>query len=88
MEGETVATASRRPSPRSLASDGFGQIEDVGKFLKLPTTAVEEMLRSGELPYADFHGSVRVPWRAVLDFSAGKILACINVRNDSPAVAR
>ncbi len=61
------------PIQRRLTVDGFGRIEDVGKFLLLTPSAVEDLIRLGDLPYADFRGSVRIPWRAVMEYAAARL---------------
>ncbi len=55
----------------NLVSDGFVTVTEAAGFLNISKTKVYLMMDSGELIYAKFGKSRRIPRRAIMEFAQG-----------------
>jgi excisionase family DNA binding protein len=57
-----------------LIGDGFATVPEASKFLRLSRTTLYEMMDRGELRYAKFGKSRRIPWAAVKALAAESLV--------------
>jgi excisionase family DNA binding protein len=50
--------------------DGFATVAEAAKFLGLCRAKVYQLMEQGELPFAKFGKSRRIPWRGLVDYGA------------------
>jgi excisionase family DNA binding protein len=53
----------------SLVADGFALVREAAAFLRVSRSNLYLMMDSGDLPYARFGKSRRVPWRALREYA-------------------
>jgi excisionase family DNA binding protein len=58
----------------ALAADGFDRIAEAQAFLGLSRASIYALMDKGELPYARFGRSRRIPRRALVEFAARSIV--------------
>lgn len=76
------ATLSRQ----EMVSEGFVSVANAAKFLSVSRAKVYEMMAAGELAYAKFGKSRRLPLRALNEYAQRAITAG-NQAADNPAAA-
>jgi excisionase family DNA binding protein len=59
-----------------IVSDGFATIPEAAKYLNLSRAKVYLMMDVGELKYAKFGRSRRIPWRALKEYAQQNLVAC------------
>jgi excisionase family DNA binding protein len=71
------AQPERQPTDpiADLAQDGFVSVREAGKFLGLSRAKIYSLMDSGELRYAKFGKSRRVPRRALAEYAQRCIVA-------------
>jgi excisionase family DNA binding protein len=57
-----------KPEEEGLARDGFATVAEAAAFLGLSRAKVYLLMDSGELAYAKFGKSRRIPWRALREY--------------------
>lgn len=62
----TTATADKS----DLTTEGFADVIQAADYLKLARSSVYKLMDNGELPYAKFGKSRRIPWRALREYAA------------------
>jgi excisionase family DNA binding protein len=67
MTADTVETTG------DLTSEGFADVPDAAEYLSLARSSVYKLMDRGDLPYAKFGKSRRIPWRALREY-AGRCL--------------
>jgi excisionase family DNA binding protein len=67
--GETVGPVNH------LLQDGFATVGEAAKFLGLCRAKVYQLMEQGELAYAKFGKSRRIPWRGLIEYSARCMVA-------------
>jgi excisionase family DNA binding protein len=63
MSAETLT------QPNPMIRDGFANIDDAGKFLRLSRATLYKLMENGSLAYAKMGRARRVPWRALHEYA-------------------
>ena len=64
------------PDPRTqMAAEGFASIPEAATYLNLSRSSIYQLMESGQLAYAHFGRSRRIPKAALRSFAAGCIVA-------------
>jgi excisionase family DNA binding protein len=66
---------NRDGQARDLVEDGFATLPQGGKFLALCRASLYALMDKGELPYAKFGKSRRIPWRALHEYARKNLIA-------------
>jgi excisionase family DNA binding protein len=82
QERPAMPTTPTSSAPEALASAGFLSLKDAAQFLSISRAALYALMDKGQLPYAKFGRSRRIPRKALHDFAEG----CI-VDGGAPAAA-
>jgi excisionase family DNA binding protein len=69
-----AATAAVDPAKDDVVRDGFASVEQAEEFLRLGRSTVYKLMESGELIYAQFGRSRRIPWRAIREYAAKQLV--------------
>jgi excisionase family DNA binding protein len=67
--------SSRESSDESVVDEGFASIEEGCKYLRICRASMYLLMEAGEVAYAKFGKSRRIPWRALKDFAARSLVA-------------
>ncbi len=62
----TAATAEKP----DLTAEGFADVAEAADFPSLARSSLYKLMDNGELPYAKFGKSRRIPWRALREYAA------------------
>jgi excisionase family DNA binding protein len=65
-----MTTAGIATKKSDLTADGFADAHEAATFLGLSRSSVYKLMETGELPYAKFGKSRRIPWRALREYAA------------------
>lgn len=61
---------------REVVADGMATVREASEFLAIGKSLLYEMMAKGELLYAKIHGRRCIPWRALRELAASKLVAC------------
>jgi excisionase family DNA binding protein len=64
-----TAEATKLPFDR----EGFAEVSEVAEYLSLSTTSIYNLIAAGDLPHARFGQAIRIPRRAVVEYSNRKL---------------
>jgi excisionase family DNA binding protein len=53
-----------------LIKEGFAEVAEAQDYLRLSRASIYNLMTSGELPFARFGRTRRIPWRALYNFAA------------------
>jgi excisionase family DNA binding protein len=71
LEGiEMTATLERQTTQREMVADGFANLFEASMYLRISRSAIYILMNAGELPFAKFGKSRRIPWEALRDYGA------------------
>jgi excisionase family DNA binding protein len=68
-----------------LIDDGFADVGAAAEYLGLGRSSVYKLMDAGELPYAKFGKSRRIPWRAVRDYARRCLVGAQQTSSAPPA---
>jgi excisionase family DNA binding protein len=58
-----------------LVAEGFATVEEAADYLGQSRATVYKMTESGQLAYAKFSKSRRLPWKALRDYAARQMVS-------------
>jgi excisionase family DNA binding protein len=62
-------TAAKKPDVASdVTTDGFADVNEAAQFLRVSRASIYKLMESGDLLYAKFGKSRRIPWRALREY--------------------
>ena len=56
------------PEAPSLVDLGFANINEAAVFLRVSRATIYQLMESGELPFAKFGKSRRLPWKGIKEY--------------------
>lgn len=62
----SAAPTTKKPD---LTSEGFADVHEAAEYLCMSRSSIYKLMDSGELRYAKFGKSRRIPWRALREFA-------------------
>ena len=57
-----------------LVRDGFAEVAEAQAYLRLSRSTIYTLMDRGELPFARFGRTRRIPWRSLRDYAAARLV--------------
>ena len=64
-----MAVASAKKTTDVTVADGFADVHQAAAFLSLSRASIYKLMECGDLLYAKFGKSRRIPWRALREYA-------------------
>ena len=68
-----AAPAAIDPAKDELVRDGFASVEEAQDFLSLGRSSIYKLMDNGELNYARFGRTRRIPWRSLREYATRQL---------------
>ncbi len=69
-----AAATDSRSVQDEMVRDGFADVAEAQGYLRLSRSTVYALMDSGDLAYARFGRSRRIPWRALHEYAARQLV--------------
>jgi hypothetical protein len=71
---KTAAVAQQGPPPGNVVAGGFARLAEAQHFLGISRAMLYLLMDAGDLAYAKFGKCRRIPWQALRDYAASRMV--------------